>query len=82
MKALRLYLQALADPALIPTGLKVAATVGTLLFLINHGAALRQGAMTRDRWLAGLMTYIVPYMVNIHGQYTARSRANLTPPNP
>ncbi len=32
-------------------------------------AALAKGEMTRTRWLSGLITYLVPYSVNIHGQY-------------
>lgn len=58
----------------MPMALKVAAIVGTVLFIINHGAALTQGKMTRSRWLSGLLTYLVPYAVNIHGQYVSRQR--------
>ncbi|MFP4104039.1 MAG: nitrate/nitrite transporter NrtS [Coleofasciculus sp.] len=48
--------------------------VGSILFMINHGSAVVQGKMTRDRWISGLLTYLVPYGVNIHGQYISRSR--------
>ncbi|WP_446410817.1 nitrate/nitrite transporter NrtS [Coleofasciculus sp.] len=54
--------------------IKVAAVVGSILFMINHGSAVVQGKMTRDRWISGLLTYLVPYGVNIHGQYISRSR--------
>jgi len=47
------------------------------------GAVLR-GEMTRERWLMGLFTYLVPYTVSIHGQYSTRSRhrINLPAENP
>ena len=52
----------------------MALIVGTLLFSINHGSALAQGKMTPSRWLAGLITYAVPYSVSAHGRYSYRSR--------
>ncbi|NEO03165.1 MAG: hypothetical protein F6K50_49990 [Moorea sp. SIO3I7] len=58
----------------MPTALRVALVVGSVLFVINHGSALLQGQMNRERWISGGLTYIVPYLVNIHGQYTIRSR--------
>lgn len=68
------YLAALRDRRLMPAALRVALAVGTLLFALNHGSALLQGKMTRDRWLSALLTYLVPYSVNIQGQYAARLR--------
>jgi len=35
--------------------------------------------MTRERWLMGLFTYLVPYTVSIHGQYSTRSRHRISP---
>ena len=49
--------------------LRVALVVGTILFAINHGAALTQGKMTKARWFSALLTDGVPYAVNIYGQY-------------
>jgi hypothetical protein len=69
------YLQSLFDPELMPTALRVALIVGSVVFVINHGWALVQGQMTRSRWVSGALTYLVPYMVNIHGQYVSRKRA-------
>ncbi|HEY9880776.1 MAG TPA: nitrate/nitrite transporter NrtS [Leptolyngbyaceae cyanobacterium] len=66
------YLLALLDPEFRPSALRVALLVGTLLFSINHGAALITGSMTTSRWLSGLLTYIVPYCVNVQGRYAAR----------
>jgi len=75
VKPLKDYCAALVDKELMPTALKVAAVAGSLLFLINHGTALVQGKMTRDRWISsGFLTYLVPYGVNIHGQYINHSQ--------
>ncbi|MBN3948976.1 MAG: nitrate/nitrite transporter NrtS [Nostoc sp.] len=54
-----------------PTAIRVALVVGTTLFIVNHGAAVLEGKMNRDRWLAGLVTYLVPYTVSIHGQHAS-----------
>lgn len=70
------YLVSLLDPALAPTAIRVALLIGTLLFVINHGAALLKGQMNTDRWLSALLTYIVPYCVNLHGQYVGRAGQN------
>lgn len=74
MKALKEYLAALFDRDLMPMALKVAGIIGTILFIINHGAALIGGRMTSTRWVSGVLTYLVPYCVNIHGQYINRRR--------
>lgn len=71
------FIQALLDPKLAPTALRVALIVGSILFAINHGAALVKGEMTRNRWLSGLFTYLVPYSVNIHGQYISRYHSSI-----
>ncbi len=74
MKFIIGYFRGLVDPEFASTGIKVALVVGTLLLTINHGAAIVGGRMTGDRWLAGLLTYLVPYLVNVHGQYSSRFR--------
>ena len=74
MQPLKGYLIALVDISLMGTALKVSIVVGSMLFSINHGPALAHGKMTRDRWISGLLTYLVPYAVNIHGQYVARNQ--------
>jgi hypothetical protein len=68
------YLVSLFDKEFIPTGVKTALFVGSLLFLINHGAATLRGEMTRDRWISGGLTYLMPYLVNVYGQHASRSR--------
>lgn len=69
------FFRSLVDPAFASTGLKVALVVGSLLLCINHGTAIAAGQMTRDRWTSALLTYLVPYVVNIHGQYISRARS-------
>jgi len=71
---IRGYCAALTNPTMMGMGIRVALVVGTVLFTINHGAALAQGKMTRARWLSALLTYCVPYAVNIHGQYVMKDR--------
>ncbi|MEM1242374.1 MAG: nitrate/nitrite transporter NrtS [Cyanobacteria bacterium P01_H01_bin.26] len=68
------FFSALTDRDLSPGAAKVALVVGTILFTINHGPALANGKMTPTRWLAGMLTYAIPYSVNIHGQYTYRKK--------
>ncbi|BAQ64373.1 hypothetical protein GM3709_1138 [Geminocystis sp. NIES-3709] len=50
----------------------MAFCVGTILFLINHGNALITENMTRQRWISAILTYFIPYGVNIHGQWTSQ----------
>ncbi|MBE9182737.1 nitrate/nitrite transporter NrtS [Oculatella sp. LEGE 06141] len=68
------FCASLIDPKFAPTGLKVALVVGSILFVINHGNALLKGQIGRDRLISALLTYCVPYMVNIHGQYISQVR--------
>ncbi|WP_421654415.1 nitrate/nitrite transporter NrtS [Leptothermofonsia sp. ETS-13] len=71
------FWSSLFNPNFVPTALKVALFVGTVLLLINHGHALLQGQMSRDRWISAVLTYCVPYIVNIHGQFVSASRKKL-----
>lgn len=75
MKGIKGYLVSLFDKEFIPTGIKTALCVGSLLFLINHGTATLRGEMTRDRWISGALTYLMPYLVNVYGQHASRSRS-------
>ena len=67
----------LFDPKLAPTAIRVALIVGSILFSINHGAAMIKGEMSKTRWLSGLITYLVPYSVSIHDQHTSRTRRSV-----
>ena len=69
------FTKALLDPKFAPSAVRVAIVVGSVLFTINHGSALAKGEMTRTRWLSGLITYLIPYSVNIHGQFTSSRRS-------
>lgn len=53
----------LLDRRFAPTAVRVSSVVGSILFTINHGAALVRGEMIGTRWLSGLITYLVPYSV-------------------
>jgi len=75
VKPLKEFCLSVVDRELMPTALRVALVVGSVLFVINHGSALLQGQMNRQRWISAGLTYMVPYLVNIHGQYTIRSLA-------
>jgi hypothetical protein len=74
MKAIQGYISSLFDREFIPTGLKTALFVGSALFLINHGSALFRGEMNRERWISGGITYLMPYLVNVYGQYASRRK--------
>lgn len=74
MKALKEYSASLIDRDFIPSGLKTAVLVGSLLFVINHGTAVWRGQMTQERWISVMLTYVMPYLVNVYGQYSYRRR--------
>lgn len=73
------YCACLIDQNMVPSALKVTLVVGTLLFSINHGKALLNNEMNRDRWFSAALTYCIPYLVNIHGQCTSRFNATHPP---
>ncbi|PSO49812.1 MAG: hypothetical protein BRC33_05500 [Cyanobacteria bacterium SW_9_44_58] len=74
MKPVLEFGQALVNRKFAPSALRVALIIGTLLFVINHGSALVQGKMSRSRWGSAMLTYLVPYAVNIHGQLMSQKR--------
>ena len=74
MNSFKAYCRCLWDRDLRTTAFKVAIIVGSILFTINHGRAFVKGQMTDDRWLSAGLTYVVPYLVNIHGQFISRYR--------
>ncbi len=73
------YLVSLGDRDFIPTGLRTALVVGSLLFCINHGGAFWRGEMTTERWISVLLTYVMPYLVSVYGQYSYRRKINVKP---
>jgi hypothetical protein len=66
--------RAWVSPVFRSTALKVSMIVGSVLFVVNHGAAAIEGAMTIERWLSAAVTYLVPYTVSVHGQFVAKLR--------
>ena len=74
MKIINEYVVSLFDKEFISTGLRTALFVGSLLFLINHGLAFLRGQMNFERWISVLMTYLMPYLVNVYGQYSYRRK--------
>lgn len=74
MKILKGYVVSLFDQEFVSTGLMTALFVGSLLFLINHGFALLRGEMNLERWISTIMTYAMPYLVNVYGQFSYRRK--------
>lgn len=68
----RKYLTSLVDHKMVVPALKVALVVGTILLLINHSGALVNDQMTPGRWLSAFLSYVVPYLVSIHGRLSAK----------
>jgi len=77
MKNIRGYVASLFDRDFIPTGLRTSLVVGSLLFVINHGLALLRGEMSHERWISVILTYVMPYLVSVYGQYSYRSKVDM-----
>lgn len=54
--------------------IKVALVVGSVLFIINHAGAWLTGTMTTQRWVSAFLSYIVPYLVSIHGRVSSEKQ--------
>jgi hypothetical protein len=74
MQQFKAYCACLVRSDLAPTALRVAIVVGTLLLCINHGGAILRHEMTTERWCSAILAYLMPYLVNIHGQFTKSQR--------
>lgn len=57
------YRKAVTDRACVRRCLRVAAVVGTILALINHGDTLIAGDVTALLVAKIALTYVVPFMV-------------------
>jgi len=66
---IRTFCVCLVNPKMMGTAIRVSLMVGSILFMINHGSALLKGEMNPERWISAGITYLIPYMVNIHGQF-------------
>lgn len=72
--------QAWADGNCVRRCLKVAAVVGTILTLINHGDVLVAGDLSALLFLKMGLNYVVPFLVCSTGYATAlRGRAASEP---
>lgn len=58
----------------LPRALKVAAVVGTLLFLINYGDRILDGGLTMTDFVKIGLTYLVPYGLSTWSAVKAISR--------
>lgn len=74
MNFLQEYFFCLINKEMMPTAFKVSLIVGSLLFIINHGPAFLSEKMDSDRWISAGLSYLVPYCVNIHGQYISNRK--------
>lgn len=68
MTVIKEYLRSLFEQEFVPTGLKTALIVGSLLVSINHGAALSRREMNPERWISAFFNYLMPYLVSVYGQ--------------
>ena len=62
------YLHSFRNPAFVPQAVRMALIIGSLVFSMNHGKALLQNEMNRDRWLSAALSFVMPYLVSIYGQ--------------
>ncbi len=68
------FISNLFNPLLAGPALKVALVVGSILFIINHGVSFYHYQMTSQRWLSAFLSYLVPYMVSIHGRSASNQK--------
>lgn len=69
-------LQLAARPDIFRRSLKVAAVVGTLLALINHGDKLVQLTVDSEALIKILLTYLVPFAVSTWASVQTARAAN------
>lgn len=60
--------------SVVLTATKVAAVVGTVLALINHGTAILELDIGAGHFLQIGLTYLVPYCVSTYSSVTALKR--------
>ena len=59
------------EKAVVRRALRVAGVVGTILIVINHGAALIAGDVTVHRLAQIVLTLLVPYCVSTYSSVGA-----------
>ncbi len=73
-RAVKEFGVSLFNPNYAPLACRVALVVGSILFVVNHGTTFVKGKMTQERWTSAAISYLVPYMVCIHGQYMSSTK--------
>jgi len=66
IKAISEYLSIAFSREICTTSLKVSLIVGTLLVLINHGAAVFDSSVTTENVWQIALTYLVPFCVSTY----------------
>lgn len=61
---MRDWLRLAFSPVVVKQALIIAAVVGTILVLLNHGPALMSGEISRGRIAQIVLTVFVPYCVS------------------
>ncbi|MEL6449785.1 MAG: nitrate/nitrite transporter NrtS [Pseudomonadota bacterium] len=59
------------DRSVVLRAVKIAAIVGTIIAVINHGDAIAMGRMTGVAWLKCALTFLVPYAVSTYSSVMA-----------
>jgi len=65
------YLTIALSSEVLGTALRLALVVGTILALINHGAEILQGTLTKGNIYQMALTYLVPYSVSTYSSVKA-----------
>ena len=65
------YLTIALSSEVVGTALRLALVVGTILALINHGAEILQGTLTKGNIYQMAFTYLVPYFVSTYSSVKA-----------
>jgi hypothetical protein len=66
MDKLKSWFLCARQPDIVLCALKMAAIVGTILMIINHGDELWLGQLTALHWIQIGLTYLVPYSVSTY----------------
>lgn len=65
------YLSIALSNEVAVTALRLALVVGTILAIINHGAEILQGTLTKGNIYQIALTYLVPYSVSTYSSVKA-----------
>ena len=69
---MRAWLRLATDRSTVRRALGVAAVVGSVLIVINHGDAILRGDLSLGRLLRMALTVLVPYCVSTYSSVGAR----------